>query len=178
MTITVETFMLISLTFAVFAAVTAIGASILLSVGYERLRSGLQRLKDGLDLVTRQTSFFSESIHKLDEKVLSVEVQTGRFSESIDKLQGNVERVDKQTGFFSDAINRLEKKVQEVESSPQPIALKDLMASPGLHDETQDVSGMMVVASETLGKGDSLNLQWSSTGLTTTFGNDKSGSVH
>lgn len=159
MSITVETFMLVSLSFAVFAAVTAIGASILLSVGYERLRSGLQRLKEGLDLVTRQTSFFSESIHKLDEKVTLVEGQTGRFSESLDKLQGNVERVDKQTGFFSDAINRLEKKVQEVENSPQPIALKDIMDNPESHVDGQS-DDMMTITSDSIDFGGSLDLQW------------------
>ncbi len=176
MTITVETFMLISLTFAVFAAVTAIGASILLSVGYERLRSGMQRLKEGLDLVTRQTGFFSDSLHKLDEKVNTIDQQTGRFSESIDKLQVNVERVDKQTGFFSDAINRLEQKVQQVENSPQPIALKDLMAQPMAEDE--DKSGMMMVTSDSIDFGEAPHIEWSSNDFMGNVTGEKSNAIH
>lgn len=153
MTISVETFMVVSLAFAVFAAITAIGASIMLSVGYERLRSGLLRLKEGLDLVTRQTGFFSEAIHKLDEKVTSVDAQTLRFSASIDTLQSSVERVDKQTGFFSDALQRLETKVHEVEQTPKPIDLKNLMARPQSHkkgEQQEDLSSMMLISADAL----------------------------
>ncbi len=64
-----ETYVVISLAFAVFAAVTAIGSAIVLGVGYERLRAGLERVKEGVDLLNRQTGFFSTAIFKLENKV-------------------------------------------------------------------------------------------------------------
>lgn len=64
-----ETYVVVALAFAVFAAVTSIGAAIVLGVGYERLRAGLERVKEGLDLLNRQTGFFSTAIFKLENKV-------------------------------------------------------------------------------------------------------------
>ena len=64
-----ETYVVVSLAFAVFAAVTAIGSAIVLGVGYERLRAGLERVKEGLDVINRQTGFFSTAIFKLENRV-------------------------------------------------------------------------------------------------------------
>ena len=64
-----ETYVVVSLAFAVFAAVTSIGAAIVLGVGYERLRAGLERVKEGLDIINRQTGFFSTAIFKLENRV-------------------------------------------------------------------------------------------------------------
>lgn len=64
-----EIYVVVALAFAVFAAVSAIGSAIVLGIGYERLRAGLERVKEGLDLVGRQTSFFSNELYKLDQKV-------------------------------------------------------------------------------------------------------------
>lgn len=64
-----ETYVVVSMAFAVFAAVTAIGSAIVLGVGYERLRAGLERIKEGLDVLNRQTGFFSNSLFKLENRV-------------------------------------------------------------------------------------------------------------
>jgi hypothetical protein len=64
-----EVYVVVALAFAVFAAVSAIGSAIVLGIGYERLRAGLERVKEGLDLVGRQTGFFSNELHKLDQRV-------------------------------------------------------------------------------------------------------------
>ncbi|MGE4313970.1 MAG: hypothetical protein AB7E85_06845 [Pseudobdellovibrionaceae bacterium] len=69
MTASLETYMVVSLAFAVFAAVTAIGAAIVLGIGYERIRFGLERVKEGLDLVTRQSGYFSNAIFTLEKRV-------------------------------------------------------------------------------------------------------------
>lgn len=61
MTIDVGTYLVISLMFAVFAAVAAVGTSLVLGVGFERLRNGFE-------VVRKQTAFFSDAIHKLDLK--------------------------------------------------------------------------------------------------------------
>ncbi len=77
----IETYMVVSLAFAVFAAVTAIGASLVLGVGYERLRLGLEKVKEGLDIVNRQSGFFSDAIYKLQRNVGDVDERQQRFEE-------------------------------------------------------------------------------------------------
>ena len=122
----VETIVAVSLMMAVFSAVAAVGTSLVLGAGFERLRNGFE-------VVRKQTGFFSDAIHKLEQKVEVVDQQTNKFSDSITaldakvtnvgeqanlfsdtvaKLDKKVEVVDKQTGFFSDALHKLEKKVE------------------------------------------------------------------
>lgn len=72
----VETYVVVAMAFSVFSAVTAIGASLIFGVGYERLRSGLERLKEGLDVLNRQTGFFSNSLFTLERKVEMMEKST------------------------------------------------------------------------------------------------------
>lgn len=174
MMISIETFMLVSLAFAVFAAITAIGASILLSVGYERLRNTMQRLKEGLDLVSRQTGFFAEALHRLDQKVDTVETNTQRFSDSIDNLQTNVDRVDRQTGHFSNTLHQLEEKLKEIDVGTRPITLQDLMDNPESHDdgveaadnEDLEVPALLTISSDILADTDdqSSGLEWAPVG--------------
>lgn len=64
-----EVYVVVALAFAVFAAVSAIGSAIVLGIGYERLRAGLERVKEGLDLVGRQAGFFSNELYRIDQKV-------------------------------------------------------------------------------------------------------------
>lgn len=68
-----ETYMVVSLGFAVFAAVTAVGTSLVLGVGYERIRNGLDQVKEGLDLVNKQTGYFADAIFKIDRKVADLD---------------------------------------------------------------------------------------------------------
>ena len=62
MEISIETAISIALFFAVFAGATSIGSSIVLGAGIERLRNGFEILK-------KQSQFFGTAIHYLDEKV-------------------------------------------------------------------------------------------------------------
>lgn len=138
MTLEVETVVAISLMMAVFSAVAAVGTSIVLGAGFERLRSGFE-------VIRKQTGFFSDAIHKLEQKVEDVDQQANLFSESmnqleakvsnvgdqanifsssIGKLEKKVEVVDKQTGFFSDALHKLEQKVETTDAHEQIIADK------------------------------------------------------
>lgn len=138
MTLEVETVVAVSLMMAVFSAVAAVGTSIVLGAGFERLRAGF-------DVISKQTGFFSEAIHKLEKKVEKVDEQTSSFSHSITQLEGKVtnvgdqanafteslkgleskvEVVDKQTGFFSEAIQKLEKQVQTVDAHEKVVAEK------------------------------------------------------
>ena len=80
MTLEVETVVAVSLMMAVFAAVSVVGSSLFLGVGFERLRNGFEGVK-------KQTAFFSNAIHDLDQRVESVEKQNGYFFETISKLE-------------------------------------------------------------------------------------------
>lgn len=65
-----ETYLVISLLMAVFAAVAAVGTAIVLGVGFERLRSGFE-------VVRKQTAFFSDAIRSLDERTDKLDDKTG-----------------------------------------------------------------------------------------------------
>jgi len=127
MSIEVETIVAVSVMMAVFSAVAAVGTSLVLGAGFERLRSGFE-------VIRKQTGFFSDAIHKLEEKMEVVDNQTDKvtktisvmetkvnnvgeqanaFSQSMHKLEEKVEVVDKQAGYFGDAIYKLEQKVDK-----------------------------------------------------------------
>lgn len=138
MTLEVETVVAVSLMMAVFSAVAAVGTSIVLGAGFERLRSGFEvirkqtgffsdaihKLEQKVEIVDRQANQFGSAMHQLESKVSNVGEQANVFCESIQKLESKVEIVDKQTGFFSDAIHKLEKKVEAVDSHEQVISNK------------------------------------------------------
>ncbi len=142
----VETIVAVSLMIAVFSAVAAVGTSLVLGAGFERLRNGFE-------VVSKQTGFFSDAIHKLEQKVDVVDTQTSKFSDSITALDAKVSNVgeqanvfsdtvaqldkkvsvvDQQTGFFSDAIHKLEKKVDLVSGHEEIVAEK--MEKSAEHD--------------------------------------------
>ncbi len=149
MSLDVETVVAIAVMMAVFSAVAAVGTSIVLGAGFERLRSGFE-------VIRKQTGFFSDAINKLEKKVEQVDAETGKvtqaiatmeskvmnvgeqaniFSDSISKLERKVEVVDKQTGFFGDAIHKLERKIDSVDSHEK--VLKDKMSQ---HADTDLIS--------------------------------------
>lgn len=104
MSVSAEMYIVISLMFAVFAAVAAIGTSVVLGAGFERLRAGFE-------IVKKQTGFFADAIHQLDERTKMLDAQSNAMKESVSSMSVRVERVEKQTGFFADAINSIEGKI-------------------------------------------------------------------
>ncbi len=138
MTLEVETIVAVSLMMAVFSAVAAVGTSIVLGAGFERLRSGFEvirkqtgffsdaihKLEEKVEVVDKQTGNFTQSIHQLEAKVGNVGDQANAFSESMNKLEEKVEIVDKQTGFFSDAIHKLEKQVDTASAHEEIVSEK------------------------------------------------------
>ena len=71
MTITVATCLVVALAFAVFAAVMTVGSSVVLGIGYERLRHGFETIR-------KQTGFFSDQIYQLDQRVDTLERNDGQ----------------------------------------------------------------------------------------------------
>ena len=68
-----ETYMVVALAFAVFSAVTAVGTSLVLGIGYERVRNGLERVKESMEIVNKQTGYFADAIFKIDRKVADLD---------------------------------------------------------------------------------------------------------
>ncbi|MEM6780725.1 MAG: hypothetical protein AAF569_02560 [Pseudomonadota bacterium] len=104
MSVSADMYIVISLMFAVFAAVAAVGTSVVLGAGYERLRAGFE-------VIRKQTGFFADAIHKLDERTKELGQESSEMKSALSSMSQTVERVDKQTGFFADAIHNLEQKV-------------------------------------------------------------------
>jgi hypothetical protein len=80
MEISTDTLLVVSLMMAVFAAITTLGSSLILGVGFERLRNGVEILK-------KQTGFFSDSLHRLDQRTESLEKQGTYFFQTVHALE-------------------------------------------------------------------------------------------
>ncbi len=114
MSVSAETYIVISLMFAVFAAVAAVGTSVVLGAGFERLRAGF-------DQVMRQSGFFADAIHKLDQRTQKLDEETAKLRSGANAMGDRMERVEKQTTFIGEAINSLEQRIlQGSPSQPQP----------------------------------------------------------
>lgn len=124
MNVSTDMYIVISLMFAVFAAVAAVGTSLVLGVGFERLRAGF-------DIVRKQTAYFSDAIHKLDQRTGILNERTEKMQEAVTGMTQKVERVEKQTGFFADAINSLQQQIAE-QPKLSPASEKTLFAEPVL----------------------------------------------
>lgn len=68
MTISLETYLLVSLAFAVFAAVVAVGSSLVLGASFERL-------KIAFEVISKQTGFFSDALFRMEQRVETLEGQ-------------------------------------------------------------------------------------------------------
>lgn len=138
MTMEVETVVAVSLMMAVFSAIAAIGTSVVLGAGFERLRSGFEvirkqtgffsdaihQLEQKVEVVDGQANAFSQSIHKMEAKVNGVGEQANAFMSTVQKLEKDVEVVNKQTGFFSQAINTLDKKIDTISAHEEVVSEK------------------------------------------------------
>lgn len=138
MTLDVETVVAVSIMMAVFSAVAAVGTSIVLGAGFERLRSGfevvkkqtgffsdtLYKLEKKVETVDEQTNSFSSSIQTLEAQVSGVGEQANAFSESMQKMEKKIDVVDKQTGFFGNAIHNLEKKIDTIGEHEEVVSEK------------------------------------------------------
>lgn len=136
MSVAAETYIVISLMFAVFAAVAAVGTSIVLGAGFERLRAGFEVVKG-------QTAFFADAIYKLDQRTETLGEQTAHLKEAVSGMSDKVERVDKQTGFFADAIQSLENRmpVESLVKEGVPARDRDPAMAPSVMPAISEVFG-------------------------------------
>ena len=104
MSISAETYIVISLMFAVFAAVAAVGTSVVLGAGFERLRAGFE-------LVKRQSGFFADAIYKLDQRTQKLDEEQAKLKAGVYSMGERVDRVEKQVTFMADAVNSIEQRI-------------------------------------------------------------------
>ncbi len=135
MSVDAETYIVISLMFAVFAAVAAVGSSMVLGAGFERLRAGF-------DLVRRQSGFFADAIHKLDQRTQKLDEETSRLKSGLTGMGDRVDRVEKQTIFLGDAINSIEQRILQgtpVQPVEKPSIRMQDVAMPTLHIQKDEM---------------------------------------
>jgi len=104
MSISPETFIVISLMFAVFAAVAAVGTSVVLGAGFERLRAGFE-------VVRRQSGFFADAIYKLDQRTEALEGETAKLKTGLNGMGERVDRAEKTATFLADSITSIEHRI-------------------------------------------------------------------
>ncbi len=113
MSVSVETYIVISLMFAVFAAFAAVGTSVVLGAGFERLRAGF-------DQVRRQSGFFADAIYKLDQRTKKLDEEAAKMKSNISSMDDRVNRVEKQTTFIADAVNSIEQRILQGSPMQEP----------------------------------------------------------
>ena len=126
MSLSAEMFIVVSLLLAVFAAISAVGTSIVLGVGYERLRAGF-------DTVKKQTAFFADAIHKLDNRSTELGREQDEMKKTIVTMDGRIEATEKQSGFFFSSLQSLESQILDGHTShhkPMPIEREEVMSVP------------------------------------------------
>ncbi len=104
MSVSVETYIVISLMFAVFAAVAAVGTSVVLGAGFERIRAGL-------DQVRRQSGFFADAIYKLDQRTQKLDEDQMKLKSGMNSLGERMDRTEKTHTFLADAITSVEQRI-------------------------------------------------------------------
>lgn len=130
MSVSAETYIVISLMFAVFAAVAAVGTSVVLGAGFERLRAGFE-------VVRRQSGFFADAIYKLDQHTQKLDAETSRLKSGLSGVQDRMERVEKQSAFTTEMVGHLEHRVEArpvVTSHTEDVPRKPIMQAEGIID--------------------------------------------
>ncbi len=116
MSISAETYIVISLMFAVFAAVAAVGTSVVLGAGFERLRAGFE-------VVRRQSGFFADAIYKLDQRTQKLDEETAKLKAGLSGMDDRMGRAEKTATFLADSITSIEHRI--LQGSPAQMPVRD-----------------------------------------------------
>ncbi len=139
MSVSAETYIVISLMFAVFAAVAAVGTSVVLGAGFERLRAGFELIKG-------QSGFFADAIYKLDIRTQKLDEETAKMKSGMGVVHDRMERVEKQTSFIAGEVVAMEQRIlQGSPMQPSPQARThdgslDAMMHPSMTSRTEERS--------------------------------------
>lgn len=135
MSVSAETYIVISLMFAVFAAVAAVGTSVVLGAGFERLRAGFE-------IVRKQSGFFADAIYKLDQKTQKLDEEQSKLKGSVSHLGERVDRVEKTATFLADGINSLEQRIlqgspAQMPAQKQPVRMMQAVSTVSQNSKVQ-----------------------------------------
>lgn len=114
MSVSAETYIVISLMFAVFAAVAAVGTSVVLGAGFERLRAGFE-------IVRKQSGFFADAIYKLDQRTQRLDEEQAKMKSGVYNIGERMDRVEKQVTFMGDAVNSIEHRILQGTPAQTPV---------------------------------------------------------
>lgn len=120
MDVSVETYLVVALAFAVFSAVTAIGSSLVLGIGFERLRAGFE-------IVRKQTGYFSDAIFTLEKRVDEQDVKLATGGINTDKAESLVRHAENLLTELTHVARGMKEEATtpvEEEKSPATIAVK------------------------------------------------------
>lgn len=123
MDVSVETYLVVALAFAVFSAVTAIGSSLVLGIGFERLRAGFE-------VVRKQTGYFSDAIFTLEKRVDEQDIKMATGGINTDKAESLVRHAENlltelthvARGMKEEAVPQ---QAEQAEEAPATIAVKN-----------------------------------------------------
>lgn len=122
MDVSVETYLVVALAFAVFSAVTAIGSSLVLGIGFERLRAGFE-------IVRKQTGYFSDSIFTLEKRVDEQDVKLATGGINTDKAESLVRHAENLLTELTHVARGMKSEAETIpvkeESQPMTIEVKN-----------------------------------------------------
>lgn len=128
MDVSVETYLVVALAFAVFSAVTAIGSSLVLGIGFERLRAGFE-------IVRKQTGYFSDAIFTLEKRVDEQDVKMATGGMNTDKAESLVRHAENLLTELTHVARGMKEEATapveaEEETAPATIAVKSESLPP------------------------------------------------
>lgn len=135
MDVSVETYLVVALAFAVFSAVTAIGSSLVLGIGFERLRAGFE-------VVRKQTGYFSDAIYTLEKRVDDQDTKMASGGINTDKAESLVRHAENLLTELTHVARGMKTETAEApaveESRPMTIDVKnDTLPSTMSHYASQ-----------------------------------------
>ncbi|PZQ47880.1 MAG: hypothetical protein DI551_02645 [Micavibrio aeruginosavorus] len=137
MSISPETYIVISLMFAVFAAVAAVGTSVVLGAGFERLRAGFE-------VVRKQSGFFADAIYKLDMRTQKSDEEISKLKSGVYSLGERIDRAEKTATFLVDGMNSLEQRIlsgspsqniQPRQAAPRQVVMTGFVGRPPMREQ-------------------------------------------
>ncbi len=125
MDVSVETYLVIALAFAVFSAVTAIGSSLVLGIGFERLRAGFE-------VVRKQTGYFSDAIFTLEKRVDEQDVRMATGGVNTERAESLVRHAETLLTELTHVARNMKPEVQSAETKEE----KEQLLTIDLKNET------------------------------------------
>ncbi len=133
-----ETYIVVSLLMAVFAAVATIGTALVLGIGFERLRGGFE-------VIRKQTAFFSDAIRKLEEKSDNLDQRTVSLEQQTVILDHRTSSLEEQ---HNELVRTLKEEGHNHLHAEKPAPRADNPAPSAPAEKEDDVSGEVIALAQ------------------------------